>query len=92
MLLNEAKHLRSGQYVYAKGRYNSDGTAMKGRVTSVKTWKTRPSEVEIHYKHGMYDTGSFNERDLADFTTKEPARKSPKKFVVSRGSAIRRKK
>ncbi len=90
MLLSEAKHLRSGQYIYAKGRYNSDGSAMRGKVTSVKTWVTRPKEVEVHYKHGMYDFGSFNERDLDGFTTKEPARKSPKKFLISRGNARRR--
>lgn len=90
MLLSEAKHLRSGQYIYAKGRYNSDGTAMKGKVTSVKTWATRPNEVLIGYKHGMYDTGKLTERDLADFTLHEPARKDPKKFTVKRGT-VRRK-
>ena len=90
MILSEAKRLRVGQHIYAKGRYNSDGTAMRGKVTSVKTWKTRPSNIEVHYKRGMYEYGVINERELGGFTTREPARKSPKKFHVTRGVATRR--
>jgi hypothetical protein len=26
------------------------------KITSVKTWKRRP-EIEVHYKHGMFDYG-----------------------------------
>ena len=85
MNLAEAKRLRTGQSIYAKGRYNSDGTAMRGKVTSVKTWKTRPDQIEIHYKRGLYEYGVIDQRELANFTTKEPARKSPKKLVVTGG-------
>jgi hypothetical protein len=79
MNLKEAKSLYAGRHIFAKGRYNANGTAMGAKVTSVKTWKTRPNEVEIHYKRGMYEYGTVNEREIANFTTKEPAARKPKK-------------
>ena len=90
MQLSEAKHLRVGQLIYSKTRYNSDGTAMKAKVTSVKTWKTRPAEVEVRYKRGMYEYGTINQNELTEFTLREPARKDPKKFSVKRGNLVRR--
>jgi hypothetical protein len=43
---------------------NADGTPMRARVTSVKTWKTRPGEVIVNVKHGLYDYAQFTEKDL----------------------------
>jgi len=77
MNLAEAKHLRTGQYIYSKTKRNSDGTAMRARVTSVKTWKTRPLEVEVHYKRGMYEYGTFKASELGEITTHEPPRVKP---------------
>lgn len=37
MNTSEAKRLRSGQTVYSTTKRNADGTAMRARVTSVKT-------------------------------------------------------
>ena len=31
-------------------------TARRAKVTSIKTWKTRP-EIEIHIKYGLYENG-----------------------------------
>lgn len=62
--LAQAKALRSGSYIHHPTKKNADGTPMRARVTSVKTWKRDPSRVEIHYKHGMYDYGVFTEKDL----------------------------
>ena len=88
MLLSEAKSLRHGQLVYIKGLYNSDGTAARARVTGkVKTWKTRPSDVEVPIKRGMYDSGYVTSRNLDRFTLTEPARVRPKN--VLRGGTVR---
>lgn len=79
MNLREAKSLYAGRIVYAKGRYNADGTAMRAKVTSVKTWKTRPNEVEIHGRHGIYDFFTITTGELASYTLTEPAARKPKK-------------
>jgi hypothetical protein len=39
---------------------------MRARVTSVKRWKTRPDEILVKVKHGMYDYASFAETELAE--------------------------
>ena len=68
MTLNEAKTLRVGDYIHCVSKFNSDGTPMRARVTSIKTWKTRPDEILIGYKHGLYDFGKINETELSDFS------------------------
>ncbi len=36
-------------------------------ITSVKTWKTRADEIEVHYKFGLYEYGTLRiVRDVAD--------------------------
>lgn len=92
MKLSEAKRLKAGQTIYAKGLYNADGTAMRGKVTSVQTWKTRPDEIRVKCKHGLRDTGSISERELDCFTRIEPAKKSLKDYTIYRGEAIRKPK
>lgn len=64
MTLDEAKSLRHGEMVHHVSRKNADGTPMRARVTSVKTWKTRPNEVEVHVKHGLYDYAVFSQYDI----------------------------
>uniref|UniRef100_A0A6M3L671 Uncharacterized protein n=1 Tax=viral metagenome TaxID=1070528 RepID=A0A6M3L671_9ZZZZ len=59
MNIQEAKKLKSGSTVYHVTRKNADGTPMKARVTSVKTWKTRPNDVVVSVKHGLYEYIKF---------------------------------
>lgn len=37
----------------------NDGTVRNVKVTSVKVWKTRPNDVEIGVKYGMYEYAKF---------------------------------
>lgn len=84
--LAQAKKLRPGRIMYAIGQYNADGTAMRAKVNGkVQTWKTRPDEVKIPYKRGMYEYGYVTERDLRNFTLKEPAARKPKSRLVRKG-------
>ena len=65
MTLNAAKSLKSGDTVHHVSKKNADGTPMRAKVTSVKTWKTRPNAIEVHVKHGMYDYAVFGENELS---------------------------
>jgi len=70
MTLQEAKALRKGQMVYHTTQKNADGkTAMRARVTSIKTWKRNPDRVEVRVKHGLYDYATFTEADLDQIST-----------------------
>lgn len=64
MNLTQAKQLRSGEMVHHVTKTNRDGTPMRARITSIKTWKTRPDEIRIRVKHGLYDYAEFNELEL----------------------------
>lgn len=61
MDLQTAKTLRQGQIIHPldwKGNIitNADGkTPQNYRVTSVKTWKTRPNEVRVKACRGLRD-------------------------------------
>lgn len=81
--LSQAKNLGVGQVLYAVGRYNADGTAMRARVSGrVQTWKTRPSEVRIPYKRGLYEHGHLYASDLKDFSLTEPPPRKPASRLV----------
>lgn len=85
MRLSEAKSLRYGQIVYIVGAYDSNGHASRARVNGrVQTWKTRPNEVKVPLKRGLYDTGYLTERNLDKFTLTEPAPKKPNKILRRR--------
>jgi hypothetical protein len=64
MNLQEAKQLKQGDYIHHTTKKNSDGTPMRARVTSIKTWKRSPERIEVRYKRGLYEYGAFNEREL----------------------------
>lgn len=64
MNLKQAKNLKQGDTVYHTSKTNVDGSRMRAKVTSIKTWKTRPDEVLVKVKHGLYDYASFNECEL----------------------------
>ena len=64
MNIEQAKNLKQGEYIHHVSKTNADGTPMRARVTSVKTWKRSPDKVEVRYKRGLYEYGTFNEREL----------------------------
>ena len=72
MKLSEAKKLRQGDMVYHIEKKNADGTAMRAKVTSVKTWKRSPERVLIGLKHGLYDYFKFDENEIYLITLDEP--------------------
>lgn len=78
MNLREAKNLRYHQWVYHKKWRNSDGSPYGVRVNGkVQTWKTRPNEVRVPIKRGMYEYGYITESDLNDWTL-QPQQRLPK--------------
>lgn len=53
MTLDEAKNLRAGEHVYVLDRYNHLRTAkVNGKP---KTWVTRPGNVRVPLKYGLYE-------------------------------------
>lgn len=53
--LKQAKALRPGDILHHVQFKNADGTPQRWKVNGqVKTWKTRPDEVRIPIKHGLY--------------------------------------
>lgn len=71
MNIETAKGLKQGQMVYHTIKRNADGSPMRAKVTSVKTWKRSPDRVEIGLKHGLYDYAKFNETDIHHIETDE---------------------
>lgn len=67
MELQTAKNLRTGVYIYHVSKKNADGSPMRAKVTSIKTWKRDPGRVEIHYKRGLYEYGVITESELSMF-------------------------
>jgi len=68
MTLFTAKNLEKGQEIYHESAKNADGTPMRAKVTSVKTWKRTLQNVEVRYKRGMAEYGSFNQGELKNYT------------------------
>ena len=64
MTLKQAKTLKQGDYIHSVSQKNADKTPMRAKITSIKLWKTRPDEIRINYKHGLYDYGFFDETEL----------------------------
>ena len=67
MNLKAALKLKQGDYIHHKVRKNSDGSPMRARITSIKTWKRSPDRIEIRYKRGLYEYGAICEYELEDF-------------------------
>lgn len=70
MNLQEAKQLKQGQLVYHVTKKNADGSPMRAKVTSIKTWKRSPERVEVRVKRGLYEYAIFNENELDQLTVK----------------------
>lgn len=52
LTLAECKEIRSGSHVLFVTR---QGDVAQAKVTSVKLWKTRPNDVRIGLKYGLYE-------------------------------------
>lgn len=64
MTLEEGKMLRYGEHVWALGRGN---TAVRVKVNGTpKRWKRDPDRLEVPYKYGMYEYGTFYSRDFGE--------------------------
>jgi len=48
----QAKGLRNGSTILFVTRF---GDVARAKVTSVKTWKTRPGDVDVSLKFGLYE-------------------------------------
>jgi len=67
--LEQAKNLKVGDIVHHNTNKNADGTPQRWKVNGkTKTWKTRPNEIKIPVKHGLYSYGyiTHNDLDLVD--------------------------
>jgi len=65
MTLEEAKNLKHGQVLHHVSRKNADGTPQRWRVSGmVKTWKTRPDEIRVPVKYGLYGNDYITERTM----------------------------
>lgn len=74
LTIEQCKNLRPGQELYSgAGCYSrtSYASALFSRlprtkeprhvkVTSVKTWKTRPNDVRVRWQYGLYTHGEFS--------------------------------
>ncbi len=64
--LLQAKTLTYGDMLHHVKNKNADGTPQRWRVNGKpKTWVTRPGEVRVPIKHGLYDFDYVTETDLA---------------------------
>lgn len=69
MNIEEAKNLKPGQIIYHTQLKDCQGAKKKFTVTSVKKWKTRPNEVEVRTKFGLYTFLKFTDLELNQITT-----------------------
>ena len=70
MTLDEAKALKNGSTIFHATKVDSRGHSVRYKVTSVKTWKTRPEHVQLGLKYGLYAYEKIDESHLA-LVTKE---------------------
>ena len=68
MNLKEAKQLKKGDVLIVNDKVMQRGNRREARlkITSVKTWKTRPAQILIGTKYGLYEFGKLNENDLKE--------------------------
>ncbi len=69
-----AQNLCKGQTLYHKDRRNADGTAQRWKVTSVKTWKTRPDCVRVKLQNGLRNFGTIDETQLDILLVTDPTK------------------
>lgn len=88
LTLAQAKTLHNRTTLYHATMRNADGTALRARVTSVRTWKTRPGDVLVTTKYGYKSVYyRISEADLAEWSLSDPtqvAQEAPSKEDVER--------
>ena len=62
--IDQAKGLCQGKTIYSMLNRNADGTPQRWKITSVKTWETRPMEVEVRLKYGIRTYDRITQREL----------------------------
>ena len=63
--LEQAKALQYGDILHHVSDKNADGTPQRWRVNGkVKVWKTRPNEVKVPLKYGLYRYDYLTHNDL----------------------------
>ena len=83
-----AKKLKQGDIIYHTSKKNADGTPMKARVTSVKTWKRDLSRIEVHVKRGLYEYAIFTEHELDQITTSKTIAERKYRVVLQGNTVI----
>ena len=68
MTLDQAKQLIYGDVIYHAILKNADGTPQRWRVNGkLKLWKTRPHEIRIPLKRGLYQFYYLDHNNLDEF-------------------------
>ena len=68
MNLEEARQLQHGQILRHTILKNADGTPQRWRVNGkVTTWKTRPNEIRVPLKRGLYQYYHLDHFNLDEF-------------------------
>lgn len=70
--LAQAKQLKPGTIIYHTIYKNADGTKQRYKVNGIpQVWKTRPFEVRVPLKHGLYHYCQLWHYDLNEFTLED---------------------
>ncbi len=70
--IDQTKNLQYGQIIYYLGARNRDGSLARFRVNGkVQTWKTRPNDIRVPLRHGLYEFWALENHNLADFSLTE---------------------
>lgn len=64
--LEDLKSATYGQHFVYTGKHDSTGRFLRVRVNGKpKTWKTRPNEVRVPWKYGLYEYGAITHAHIA---------------------------
>jgi hypothetical protein len=64
--LDDLKNATGDTYFVCVAQRTADGRFCRVRVNGKpKTWKTRPLEVSVPWKHGLYTFGYLTQQDIA---------------------------
>ena len=66
MTLEEAKSLKQGSWIHHVSLMNADGTPVRYKVLSVKTWKRWLERVELSTRYGLKVFIRWNEAELGE--------------------------
>ena len=70
--LEQAKNLALGDTLYHNTARNADGSHVRWRVNgAAKLWKTRPNDIRIPLKHGLYSYSALTPRHFSEFSLTE---------------------